>query len=152
LLPDEEISRTILTIRGHRVLLDAQLAQIYGVETRVLNQAVRRNAQRFPNDFRFQLTAAEAAFSRSQLVILKPGRGRNMKFLPYAFTEHGAIMAAAVLNSHRAIEMSIYVVRAFVQLHRGHALGDPGADGPADTDEAPRRRIHCRSGAKRVTR
>jgi hypothetical protein len=98
------------------VLLDVELARIYGVETRVLNQAVRRNAQRFPEDFRFQLTTAEVAVSRSQIVILKPGRGQNIKFLPYAFTEHGAIMAAAVLNSHRAIEMSVYVVRAFVQL------------------------------------
>jgi phage regulator Rha-like protein len=98
------------------VLLDVELARIYGVETRVLNQAVRRNAHRFPEDFRFQLTTAEVAVSRSQIVILKPGRGQNIKFLPYAFTEHGAIMAAAVLNSHRAIEMSVYVVRAFVQL------------------------------------
>ena len=116
LFPTREISRSILTLRGHRVLLDVELARIYGVETRVLNQAVRRNAQRFPEDFRFQLTTAEVAVSRSQIVILKPGRGQNIKFLPYAFTEHGAIMAAAVLNSHRAIEMSVYVVRAFVQL------------------------------------
>jgi hypothetical protein len=116
LFPTREISRSILTLRGHRVLLDVELARIYGVETRVLNQAVRRNAQRFPEDFRFQLSTAEVAVSRSQIVILKPGRGQNIKFLPYAFTEHGAIMAAAVLNSHRAIEMSVYVVRAFVQL------------------------------------
>jgi hypothetical protein len=98
------------------VLLDSELAALYGVETRVLNQAVRRNAGRFPEDFRFQLTASEAAASRSQSVILNPGRGQNIKFLPYAFTEHGAIMAATVLNSPRAVEMSIYVVRAFVQL------------------------------------
>jgi hypothetical protein len=116
LLPVEHITRAILSLRGHRVLLDSELAALYGVETRVLNQAVRRNAERFPEDFRFQLTAAEAAASRSQLVILKPARGQNFKFLPHAFTEHGAIMAATVLSSPRAVEMSIYVVRAFVQL------------------------------------
>jgi hypothetical protein len=115
-VPVEHITRSILILRGHRVLLDVELARIYGVETRVLNQAVKRNAERFPKDFRFQLTAAEAAASRSQSVILKPGRGQNVKFLPYAFTEHGAIMAATVLNSTLAVEMSIYVVRAFVQL------------------------------------
>ena len=116
LVPTEEITRAILVLRGHRVLLDSDLAALYGVETRVLNQAVRRNTERFPEDFRFQLTAAEAAASRSQSVTLKPGRGQNIKFLPYALTEHGAIMAATVLNSRRAVEMSIYVVRAFVQL------------------------------------
>ncbi|NJR41874.1 MAG: ORF6N domain-containing protein [Akkermansiaceae bacterium] len=111
-----DISRSIPILRGHRVILDAELARIYGVQTRVLNQAIKRNAERFPEDFRFQLTADEAAVSRSQLVILKTGRGSNVKFQPYAFTEHGAIMAATVLNSPRAVEMSIYVVRAFVQL------------------------------------
>ncbi len=116
LVPGERITRAILILRGHRVLLDSELAALYGVETRVLNQAVRRNAERFPEDFRFQLTAPEAAASRSQFVILKPGRGQNIKFLPYAYTEHGAIMAATIINSPRAVEMSIYVVRAFVQL------------------------------------
>jgi len=111
-----EITRAILVLRGHRVLLDSELARIYGVETRALNQAVKRNTERFPEDFRFQLTSMEAAASRSQSVILKPPHGQNIKFLPYAFTEHGAIMAASVLNSPRAVEMSIYVVRAFVQL------------------------------------
>jgi hypothetical protein len=76
----EHITRAILILRGHRVLLDNELAALYGVETRVLNQAVRRNAERFPEDFRFQLTAAEAAASRSQSVTLKPGRGQNIKF------------------------------------------------------------------------
>jgi hypothetical protein len=116
LVPVEDITRAILILRGHRVLLDGELAALYGVETRALNQAVKRNTERFPEDFRFQLTPAEAAASRSQSVTLKPGRGQNIKFLPYAFTEHGAIMAATVLNSPRAVEMSIYVVRAFVQL------------------------------------
>ena len=111
-----EITRAILVLRGHRVLLDSELARIYGVETRALNQAVKRNTERFPEDFRFQLTSMEAAASRSQSVILRPPHGQHIKFLPYAFTEHGAIMAASVLNSPRAVEMSIYVVRAFVQL------------------------------------
>jgi ORF6N domain len=114
--PVEQISNSILVLRGHRVLLDSELAGIYGVETRVLNQAVKRNVERFPDDFRFQLTAMETSASRSQSVILKSSRGQNIKFLPYAFTEHGAIMAATILNSPRAVEMSIYVVRAFVQL------------------------------------
>ena len=115
-VPVDGIARAILVLRGHKVLLDSELAALYGVETRALNQAVKRNLERFPEDFRFQLTASEAAASRSQSVTLKPGRGQNIKFLPYAFTEHGAIMAATVLNSPRAVEMSIYVVRAFVQL------------------------------------
>jgi hypothetical protein len=79
-----------------------------------LNQAVKRNSERFPEDFRFQLTGAEVAASRSQFVTLKPGRGSNIKFQPYAFTEHGAIQAANVLNSPRAVAMGVYVVRAFV--------------------------------------
>lgn len=115
LAPLEDITRAILILRGHRVLLDSELAALYGVETRVLNQAVRRNTERFPEDFRFQLTPAEAAASRSQSVISNSRRG-GRRYAPYAFTEHGAIMAATVLNSPRAVEMSIYVVRAFVQL------------------------------------
>jgi hypothetical protein len=106
----------ILILRGQRVILDRELAAIYGVETRTLNQAVKRNAERFPKDFMFRLTAAEAAASRSQSVILKSARGQNIKYLPYAFTEHGAIQAANVLNSPRAVAMGVYVVRAFVQL------------------------------------
>jgi ORF6N domain len=82
----------------------------------MVNEQIKRNRDRFLEDFMFQITAAETAASRSQSVTLKPGRGQNIKFLPYAFTEHGAIMAATVLNSSRAVEMSIYVVRAFVQL------------------------------------
>jgi ORF6N domain-containing protein len=115
-VPAEQIGRSILVVRAQRVILDSELARIYGVETRILNQAVKRNAERFPNDFRFQLTTAETAASRSQSVTLKRGRGQNIKFPPYAFTEHGAIMAATILNSPRAVGMSIYVVRAFVQL------------------------------------
>lgn len=116
LMPVERITHSILIVRGQRVIIDRDLAAIYGVETRTLNQAVKRNAERFPEDFRFQLTAEEALASRSQPVILKSGRGHNIKFLPHAFTEHGAIQAANILNSRRAVMMGILVVRAFVQL------------------------------------
>ena len=115
LIPVETIAATILTIRGQRVIIDADLARLYGVETRALNQAVKRNARRFPEDFLFQLTAEESASltgMRSQFVIASK---RNVRYLPYAFTEHGALMAANVLNSERAEEVSVYVVRAFVQ-------------------------------------
>lgn len=107
----------IREVRGEKVILDADLARIYGVETRVLKQAVKRNPDRFPEDFAFRLTPEEAGSvqrSRSQSVILK--RGQNVKYLPMAFTEHGAIMAASTLNSPRAVEMSVFVVRAFVRL------------------------------------
>jgi hypothetical protein len=111
------IENTILVVRGQRVILAGDLAKIYGVETRVLNQAVKRNRKRFPEDFTFRLTRGEVsaiAASRSQSVILK--RGENIKYLPYVFTEHGAIMAANVLNSPHAVRMSVFVVRAFIRL------------------------------------
>lgn len=111
-----DIVGKILTIRGIRVLLDADLASLYGVSTKAFNQAVRRNRARFPADFAFQLTDVEAKASRSQIVTLNVGRGRNLKYLPLVFTEHGAIMAATILNSPRAVQMSVYVVRAFVEL------------------------------------
>jgi hypothetical protein len=107
----------ILTVRGHKVLMDSDLAEIYGVPTKVFNQAVKRNAERFPEDFCFRLTLDEAEAvlrSRSQFVTLK--RGQNLKYLPHAFTEHGAIMAATVLNSPEAVAMSVFVVRAFMQM------------------------------------
>lgn len=112
----ERISQTIHVLRERRVILDKDLAAIYGVQTRVLNQAVKRNAERFPQDFRFALTAEESKSLRSQNATLKSGSGRHRKYSTYAFTEHGAIQAANVLSSSRAIAMSIYVVRAFVQL------------------------------------
>src|SRR5437016_1172318 len=111
--PDNVVS-IILTIRGQRVILDADLARIYGVETRILNQAVKRNHERFPSDFLFQTTRDEAAGAlalRSQIVILKTGRGCHRKYLPVAFTEHGALMAATVLNSARAVKMSLFIIR-----------------------------------------
>jgi hypothetical protein len=118
LVPVHDITRAILVLRGQRVLLDAELASLYGVTTKRLNEQVRRNLDRFPADFMFQLTAAEATALRSQFAtskIIVSGRG-GRRYLPYAFTEHGAIQAANVLNSPRAVEMGIYVVRAFVQL------------------------------------
>jgi hypothetical protein len=116
LVPTEDIARAILVLRGQRVLLDAELAALYGVTTKRFNEQVRRNRERFPHDFMFQLTAEESDSLRSQIATLKSGRGQHRKYLPYAFTEHGAIMAATILNSPRAVEMSVYVVRAFVQL------------------------------------
>ena len=103
-------------MRGHKVLLDADLATLYGVTTKRLNEQVRRNRERFPEDFVFQLAQDEYEALRSQFATLKPGRGQHRKYLPYVFTEHGAIMAAAVLNTPRAVEMSLYVVRTFIRL------------------------------------
>lgn len=114
LLPLETIAQTILILRGQRVMLDVDLAALYGVETKRLNEQVKRNRDRFPEDFMFQLTAAEKAE-----VVANCDHLTNLKFsksLPYAFTEFGAIQAANVLNSARAVDMSVYVVRAFVQL------------------------------------
>ena len=118
LAPPANIARSITVLRSQRVILDADLAALYGVTTKRLNEQVRRNAERFPEEFIFQLSAAEAAALRSQIATSKitpTGRG-GRRYLPYAFTEHGAIMAATILNSPRAVEMSIYVVRAFVRL------------------------------------
>lgn len=113
----DSLEPIIHTIRGERVILDADLARLYGTETKVLNQAVRRNREKFPPDFLFELTLAEAdqlRRSRSQLVTLK--RGENIKHPPFAFTEHGALMAANLLNSPQAVQMSVFVVRAFVRM------------------------------------
>ena len=112
-LSPPDLAGRILDIRGQRVLLDSDLAQLYEVETRVFNQAVKRNLKRFPSDFMFQLTKLEFENLISQSVTSSWGGRRK---LPLAFTEHGAIMAASVLNSERAVQMSVYVVRAFVQL------------------------------------
>ena len=115
IVPLERIESRILLIRGHKVMLDSDLAELYVVTTKRLNEQVKRNRQRFPADFMFQLTSDEATNLRSRIATSKQGRG-GRRYRPYAFTEHGAIMAASVLNSHRAIEVSIYVVRAFVKL------------------------------------
>ena len=105
----------ILFIRGHRILLDNDLAELYGVSVKRLNQQTKRNPARFPADFMFRLTAAEHKALRLQFATSKITRG-GRRYLPFAFTEHGAIMAASVLNSPRAVEMSVLVVRAFVRL------------------------------------
>jgi hypothetical protein len=105
----------ILFLRHHRVILDADLAQLYGVTVKRLNEQVGRNQERFPSDFTFQLTAKEHESLRSQFATSKKTRG-GRRYTPYAFTEHGAIMAATVLNSGRAVQMSVFVVRAFVRL------------------------------------
>jgi hypothetical protein len=112
----EHITQTILLLRGQRVILDAELAALYDITTKALNQAVKRNAERFPDDFMFRLSRIETeALNRSQSVTGSQ-KHRNPRFPPFAFTEHGAIMAATILNSPRTVEMSVYVVRAFVQL------------------------------------
>ncbi|MDO8925457.1 MAG: ORF6N domain-containing protein [Sideroxyarcus sp.] len=125
----DALSGRIHLVRGQRVMLDADLAELYGVTTKRFNEQVKRNIDRFPADFMFQLTDVEEDSLRSQIATLNiddplrsqfvtsnTGRGRHRKYLPYVFTEHGAIMAASVLNAPRAVEMSVFVVRAFVQL------------------------------------
>jgi hypothetical protein len=108
----------IREIRSQRVLLDSELAALYGVTTKRLNEQVRRNADRFPPDFLFELSNQGVAALRSQIATLNTGRGAHRKYRPMAFTEHGAIMAATILNSPRATQMSVYVVRAFVKLRQ----------------------------------
>lgn len=114
MLVSEVIQERIFIIRGKKVMFDRDLAELYGVETKVLNQAVKRNIERFPEDFMFQLTKEETAFSRSQFVTLN--RGQNIKFLPYAFTEHGILMLSSVLNSKKAIAVNIQIMRTFTKL------------------------------------
>lgn len=112
----ESVAQRILLLRGQRVMLDADLAELFGVPTKRFNEQVKRNFDRFPADFMFQLTEDEYESLRSQNATLKVGRGQHRKYMPYVFTEHGAIMAATILNSPKAVEMSVFIVRAFVQL------------------------------------
>jgi hypothetical protein len=130
----EPIEPVIRVVRGQRVVLDADLAEIYGVTTKRLNEQIKRNRERFPSDFMFRLTAAEAqavqvsrspsaTWNRSQIATGSQ-KHRDPRYLPYAFTEHGAVMAANVLNSERAVAMSVYVVRAFVKLREVLASTD----------------------------
>jgi hypothetical protein len=133
--PVERIVSRILLVRGQKVMLDADLADIYGVTTKALNQAVKRNAERFPEDFAFQLTSVEAGHLRSQFatssnqdadpkepflnrsqIVTGSQKHRDPRLLPWVFTEHGALMAANLLRSKRAVQTSLYVVRAFVRL------------------------------------
>ena len=128
IVPSDTLDRLIYEIRGQKVMLDADLAEIYGVTTKALNQAAKRNRNKFPSDFMFQLTAKEFENMRSQIVTASnrsqfaTGSKRNVRYLPFAFTEHGAIMAANVLNSPRAVQMSVFVVRAFLKMRA--ALSD----------------------------
>jgi hypothetical protein len=115
-----KVDSKIFVLRGQRVILDTDLAELYGVQVRHLNQQAKRNAKRFPPAFRFQLSAHELKILKSQTVISSEGHG-GARYRPYAFTEHGAIMAATVLNSKRAIEMSVFVVLAFVRMRRAIA-------------------------------
>ena len=127
--PSKPIEALILTVRGQRIILDSELAALYGVTTKRLNEQFRRNRKRFPADFAFQLTTEELAHIRSQIATsslgtslrsqnatLKAGRGQHRKYRPYAFTEHGALQAANILNSTRAVQMSVFVIRAFVKM------------------------------------
>jgi hypothetical protein len=134
----DQLGQLIYEVRGHRVMLDSDLARIYGVETKALNRAVKRSRSRFPKDFAFQLSATEwknlrrqigtsssadtPQRLRYQIGTLKSGRGQHRKYLPHVFTEHGAVMAANVLNSRRAVQMSVFVVRAFLKMRA--LLGD----------------------------
>lgn len=111
------IERRIYLIRGHKVMIDIDLAKLYGVATRTLNQQVQRNLKRFPEDFMFQLTKEEAEILRSQFVTSRSTHG-GRRFLPYAFTEHGVAMLSSVLNSERAIEVNISIMRAFIRLRQ----------------------------------
>jgi hypothetical protein len=113
----EQVQGKILFMRGQKVILDSDLAALYGVTTKRLNEQVTRNRDRFPADFMFQLVTEEVEVLRSQIATSNEGRG-GRRYKPYAFTEHGAIMAASVLNSERAVQASIYVVRAFVKLRQ----------------------------------
>jgi hypothetical protein len=117
LVPVEVIVRKILFLRGEKVLLDRDLAELYGVETRVLKQAVRRNIKRFPEDFMFELTKEELEDWRSQFVTSKSDK-MGLRYRPMAFTEQGVAMLSSVLNSDRAIEVNIAIMRAFVQLRK----------------------------------
>jgi len=114
-VPMERVTDRILSIRGHRVILDADLAVLYGVTTGALNQAVKRNAERFPGDFMFRLTAEEGGYLKSQIVISN-GWGGRRRSLPLAFTEQGVAMLSGVLNSSRAIQVNVAIMRAFVRM------------------------------------
>lgn len=130
MISDRGVERLILTVREQKVILDSDLAALYGVTTKRLNEQFRRNRKRFPEDFAFLLTAQEVVEIRSQIATsssaapalrsqnatLKAGRGQHRKYLPYAFTEHGALQAANILNSQRAVQMSVFVIRAFIKM------------------------------------
>jgi len=117
-ISSDQVVQAVHLIRGHRVMLDRDLAALYCVPTKTLNQAVKRNRTRFPGDFMFQLTREEADFLRSQVVTLEVGRGKYPKYRPHAFTEQGVAMLSSVLRSERAIQVNIAIMRAFVRLRQ----------------------------------
>ena len=117
LIPDEIIMNKIYYIRGHKTMLASDLAELYNIETRVLNQSVNRNLKRFPPDFMFQLSENEYSSLTSQIVMSKKGRG-GRRVLPFVFTEHGVLMLSSVLNSDRAIEVNIQVMRIFTKIRQ----------------------------------
>jgi phage regulator Rha-like protein len=117
IIPIDNVEKKILIVRGHKVLIDKDLAELYGVETKVLIQAVKRNIDRFPSDFMFQLNNQDVVRLRSQFVTSKSGRG-GRRYLPYVFTEQGVAMLSTVLKSERAIKVNIAIMRAFVKLRQ----------------------------------
>jgi ORF6N domain len=129
-----DVGQLILTLRGKRVILDSDLAKLYGVATFRFNEAVKRNRPRFPDDFLFQLTREEAEGLTSQSAMSKPGSG-GRRTLPWAFTEHGSLQASNVLNSPRAIAMSVYVIRAFIRLREVLAENQVMAKRMADVEK-----------------
>ena len=129
-----DVGQLILTLRGQRVILDSDLAKLYGVATFRFNEAVKRNRPRFPDDFLFQLTKEEVEGLTSQSAMSKPGSG-GRRTLPWAFTEHGALQASNVLNSPRAIAMSVYVIRAFIRLREVLAENQVMAKRMADVEK-----------------
>ncbi len=155
LISIELIERKIYLLRGQKVMLDSDLAALYGVTTKRLNEQIKRNIDRFPEDFMFQLTENEASAMRSQIETASnrhPVRSqnataskRNVRYLPFAFTEHGVIMAASVLNSRRAIDVSVYVVRAFIRLRQMLAMNKELAHKLAELE----RKVESHDGAIR---
>ncbi|KQR72182.1 ORF6N domain-containing protein [Pedobacter sp. Leaf176] len=117
IIPENILVNKIYEIRGHKVMLDSDLAELYGVETKVLNQSIRRNFERFPKDFMFQLTESEWESLRSQIVTSKIGRG-GRTYLPNVFTEHGVLMLSSILKSQQAIQVNIQIVRIFTRLRQ----------------------------------
>lgn len=118
LIPTERIEKRILIFRGEKVMLDSDLSTLYEVSTKRLNEQVRRNIKRFPADFMFRLSKEEADFLRSQNATLKTSRGKHRKYLPFVFTEQGVAMLSSVLNSERAIQVNIEIMRTFIKLRR----------------------------------
>lgn len=142
----ELIKNSILEIRGKKVMLDMDLAKIYEVETRALKQAVRRNLDRFPEDFMFQLTKEEWSILRSQIVTFEVGKGNHPKFLPFAFSEQGVAMLSAVLNSQRAVNASIQIMRAFVMIRQWALTYQELSDKLSDLEKLHNQKFNAQEG------